>query len=133
MQQPVHDNAGGAVFHRLPVGGLKLPQNLGLPHDQGIQAGRHPEQVLNRFIAPVGIDIGFQTRLGPPGWIFPGSDDLLEGPVEVFGGQEDLDPVAGGQGQGLFNDRRSTLFPHTHCALNAGRGKLLRSSTGAVL
>jgi len=97
VEEAVENEAGGLVLRGEPVGVLELPQDLGFPHDHGVEAGGDPEDV------PDGVDVGEGVDAIPEG--FHGHlVELGEEVEDVFrvGGigfedSIDLHPVAGGE------------------------------------
>ena len=101
VDQAVENGAGGVVRRGLPVRLLHLPQDLGFPHHHGIQAGRHPEEMLHRLPVPVDVEGLVQVARGNlrvAGKKLPDPGRRL---VRRLGDAHHLHPVAGGVQQAL--------------------------------
>ena len=101
VDQAVEDGPGGLVLRGLPVSLLHLAQDLGFPHHHGIQAGRHPEEVLHRLPVPVDVKGLVQVARGDlrvAGKKLPDPGRRL---IRRLGDAHHLHPVAGGVEQAL--------------------------------
>jgi hypothetical protein len=102
VQELVQDGPRGLPLHRQAVGVLDLPQNLRLPHDQGIEARGHPEEVPHRL--PVVMRVKTAVHLLPVQ--VPVTKHESVEPIRGLpapGAGQDLHPVTGGQEQGLLD------------------------------
>ena len=127
MQEFVENHAGGPRHGGLSVGGFHLPENLGLAHHHGIQAGRHLEGVPDGIVASVdikGIVEAVQRHLFKFGQKMFGRGDPL---FLVVDRHQQFDAVAGGE-KNCFSDhsivpqhgkrpfgfvlRKGDAFPH---------------------
>jgi hypothetical protein len=96
VHQLVEQKTGAAALGRVTVGLLQLAEDLRLADDHRIQAGGHQEQVLDRGLVPMLVDMPVQFLDGH-GAGKQLVEDLGAGLLRVLAGEQHLDPVAGGQ------------------------------------
>ena len=94
VQQPVQNHSGGVLFDGGLIGLFQLPQNLGLAHNHGVQAGSHGKQMPDRFQTAVGVYVGREIRCGLSAQSGPLADDVIEHFVRIADG-DNLHAVAG--------------------------------------
>jgi len=118
---------GGALLFGDLEGVAHLAEDLALPEDHGVDAGRHPEEVGDGRLVVVAVDVLGQVGGPHPGLLGQELAGVGDARVELGAEGVDLGPVAGGQeghlgqvvpagqvAQGLRDERRPDGDPLQH-------------------
>jgi hypothetical protein len=83
-----------------------LPEDLALAQDHRVHARGHAEQVGDGGLVEVDVDVAHELVAVEARLLGQQPRDLLDGTVEALGLDVDLDPVAGGDDDGLGDEGR---------------------------
>ena len=109
VEQAVDDGLGRSRHGRLAIGALELAEDLRFAEHHGVEAGRHGEQVVDRFPSLMDVDIGGELHHLPP--LGGGPCLKHESRNVALTDGEDFDAVAGGKNQRLIQRRfRCAVF-----------------------
>ena len=105
LHQLVQVPAGGLVLGSQAVRVPQLAQDLGLADHHRVEPGGHPQRVGRRVDVEVDVQVRGQQADVQPGPLGEHRTDVGQATVEGGDGGVDLDPVAGGEHDGLVDVR----------------------------
>ena len=106
LEQRVEHRADGGLGLRAVQGVADLPEDLALAEDHRVQAGGDREEVGDRGVVVVHVDVLGELVAVEVGVLGEQARHLLDGSVEPLRLDDDLDAVAGGDDRGLGDRRR---------------------------